>query len=260
MDITFIRSLLAVIFAGVSCSLMGVLLVSLRISFLGICMSHAAFLGVLISLLIGINPLIGAFVLVVITSGILGPISEKNKVTPETAIGIIFSGIIGIAFLLIKFIPNSQDAMNYLWGSILTITDGNVLVLALISLVSAILICLFYKQIQIVLFSKSLAISMGIKAKVILYAILLCSGIITAASIGSIGGLLVFALILNPALSAYNLTFSLKKMFGISVLFGVGACVLGLITAWYADLPIGACVVVISTVFYIISLMFSVKK
>lgn len=260
MDIIFARSLLAVIFAGISCSLIGVLLVSLRISFLGICMSHAAFLGVLLSLILGINPVFGAIGATFLTSFCLGPISEKTKVTPETAIGIVFSGIMGIAFLVIKFTDNTQEAMSYLWGSILTISDENVLLLLITSVLAVLLISVFYRQIQIVLFSRDLAVSLGINAKLILYMILIFCGLITASSIGSIGGLLVFSLILNPALSAYNLTFSLKKMFFISSLFGVGACVLGLAAAWYWDLPIGACVVVISTVLYIISLIFSVKK
>ena len=260
MDIIFIRSLLAVVFAGISCSLIGVFLVSLKISFLGICMSHSAFLGVLVSLLVGINPVFGALAFTLFTAVILGPVSEKTKVTPETAIGIIFSGIMGTAFLLIKFIPNSGEALNYLWGSVLTINSGSVWTLGIISIITALLICVFYRQIQIVLFNKILAESFGINARLILYLILVFCGGVTTASIGSIGGLLVFSLILNPALSAWNLTFSLKKMFAVSVLFGVLACVSGLCIAWHFDLPIGASIVVVSTLLYIVSYAFSVKK
>lgn len=259
MDPILLRALITLIFVGISCSLIGTLLVCLKISFLGICMSHAAFLGVLISLLLGINPLIGAGVLTILTCGIIGPASIKSKVSPETIIGIIFSSLMGIAFIIMKYIPNSSDALNYLWGSILTITNQNIIILGIISLIVILLLIIYYKQISIVLFDKTLAISLGIKGTLIFYLILISCGLITSTSIGAIGGLLVFSLILNPAVSAYQLTYSLKKMFVLSGLFGLISSIGGLFISWWLDLPIGATVVVLSTLIYVITLIFRKK-
>ncbi|MBQ7256772.1 MAG: metal ABC transporter permease [Abditibacteriota bacterium] len=260
MDILLIRSYLAIIFAGLSCSLIGVLLVTLNVSFLGICMSHAAFLGVLVSLILGINPFIGALVCTSLTAGIIGPIADKSKITPETSIGIMFSAVMGLAFIFMKFLPNSTMATDYLWGSVLTLSNFDVLFLGILALVICLILTVFGRQITIVLFDRVLATSFGINAKLIFYTILICCGLVTTASIGSIGGLLVFSLILNPAVSAYQLTFSIKKMFILAALFGVGACVIGLSLAWWLDLPVGATTVVTSTVLYVISLFFSVKR
>ena len=260
MDVLLIRSYLAIIFAGFSCSIIGVLLITLNISFLGICMSHAAFLGVLISLLLGINPIIGAVVVTTLTASIIGPIADKSKITPETSIGIMFSAVMGLALVLIKYLPNNTEATDYLWGSVLTLSNFNVLFLGILAILIGVIILIFKRQITIVLFDRVLATSFGINAKLIFYLIIICCGLVTTASIGSIGGLLVFSLILNPAVSAYQLTYSLKKMFILSVLFGVGASIIGLSLAWWWDLPVGATTVVTSTILYIISLVFSIKK
>lgn len=259
-DTSFLRALVAVIFAGISCSLIGVLLMSLRISFLGVCMSHSAFLGVLIGLLIGINPILSAFILTLLSASILGPISDKGKLSPETAIGILFSSTLGVAFIIMKFIPNSNDALSYLWGSVLTVSNMNIIILIIISLLTILLIIIFYKQIVIVLFDRTLASSFGIKSKMIFYSIIITCGLITTASISSIGGLLVFSLILNPAVSAYQLTYSMKKLFWLSVLFGVLSNILGLFIAWHFDLPVSATIVICSTIIYVISVIFSIKR
>lgn len=259
MDEVLLRALLTMVLVGISCSLIGSLLVCLKISFLGICMSHTAFLGVLISLLLGINPLIGATVLTIITCGIIGPASIRSKVSPETIIGIIFSSLMGIAFIIMKYIPNSSDALNYLWGSILTITKENIIILSIISIIFILLLIFFYKQISIVLFDRTLATSLGIKGTLIFYLILIGCGLVTSTSIGAIGGLLVFSLILNPAVSAYQLTYSLMKMFFLSVLFGLISSIGGLFISWWLDLPVGASVVVLSTLIYVVTLIFRKK-
>lgn len=93
-----------------------------------------------------------------------------------------------------------------------------------------------------------------------LYGLLFLTGAVITASLRSIGGLLIFNLILNPAAAAYQLTYSLRTMFLLSVVFGVFSTWLGLFISYLFNTPSGAIIVIISAVIFIIAAAFSPKR
>lgn len=255
------RAILATFFAGIACSLVGVLVVTMRVSFLGVCMSHAAFAGALLGLVIGANPMCMAGVASLVAAGALGPLADRGDFAPDTAIGIVFSSALGVSFLLLSMIPGPKtDALSFLWGSVLTVTTGNLYLLAGVAAVSLLLIGLFFKEIQTVIFNRELAKSLGLPATMVFYGILILSGLTTTASLNAIGGLLVFSLIVNPAAAAYQLTYSLKKMFVIAAVFGVASGWIGLALSWKLNLPTGALIIITSTLLFVLANAFSPKR
>ncbi len=260
-DPFFQRALLATLFAGVACSTVGVLVVTMRISFLGVCMSHAAFAGALLGLVVGLNPTACAVLMSIAAAGVLGPLADRGDFSPDTAIGIVFSSAMGVSFLLLSMIPGPKtEALGLLWGSVLTVSSGNLYLLGAVAAGSALLATLFFRQIQTVIFSRDLARSLGLPATAVFYGILIASGLTTTASLNAIGGLLVFTLMVNPAAAAYQLTYSLKRMFVISAVFGVASGWLGLVISWYLDLPTGAVIVVTSCGVFVLASTFSPKR
>jgi manganese/iron transport system permease protein len=260
-DPFFLRAAFAAFLAGIACSVVGVLVVTMRISFLGVCMSHAAFAGALLGLVVGVNPMISAVILSLAAASILGPLADRGDFSPDTAIGIVFSSALGVSFLLLSVIPGPKtEALSLLWGSVLTVTSESLHLLAVIAILTSIIVGLFFKEIQTVIFNRELAHSLGLPATTVFYGILLLSGLTTTASLGAIGGLLVFSLIVNPAAAAYQLTYSLKKMFVISAMFGVASGWLGLILSWYLNLPTGALIIVASCLIFILANLFSPKR
>ena len=256
----FIRALVSVVFAAISCSVIGVILINMRLSFLGVCMSHSAFVGVLIGLLIGINPIICAFAVTLVAAGILGPISDKGKLAPDTAVGILFSSSLGIAFIIMKFLPvSNSEALGYLWGSILSMTDANVFALVLTGIITSLLLWIFYRYVIIFIFNRNLALTLGIPTRPIFYGIIIFCGLVTTVSLSTIGGLLVFSLILNPAAGASQLTNSIKIMFFIAMALAVTSGIVGILLAWVFDLPVGASVVIASTISYLICYIYNKK-
>ena len=170
----------------------------------------------------GFNPLIGAFALSLLAAAIIGPLADRGELNPETSVGIIFSLMLGIAFLIMGLMPTTQSAAwDLLWGSILTNTREDVLFLAIVAVVVVGLVVIFYKEIKATLFNRDIALSVGIPATFILYGILFLTGATITATLRPIGGLLIFSLILNPAAAAYQLTYSMKKMFLLAAAFGV---------------------------------------
>lgn len=255
------RAILATLFAGIACSVVGVLVVTMRISFLGVCMSHAAFAGALLGLVISANPMWLAIAVSLIAAGALGPLADRGDFSPDTAIGIVFSSALGVSFLLLSIIPGPKtEALSLLWGSVLTVTTGSLYLLAVVALCATLLIVLFFKEIQTVVFNRELARALGLPATWVFYGILVLSGLTATASLNAIGGLLVFSLIVNPAAAAYQLTYSLKKMFVIAAAFGIASGWIGLVLSWKLNLPTGALIILVSCALFVLANALSPKR
>ena len=255
------NAILSAFLGGIACATIGVFVVLMHMPFIGVCMAHAAFAGALLGLWLGFNPLVGAFIFSLLSAAIVGPLADRGELSPETSVGVIFSLMLGLAFLFMGLMPGTKSgALELLWGSILTNTRGDVIFLGIVAIVVVGLVFVFYKEIQATIFHRDMALSVGIPATLILYGILFLTGATITASLRSIGGILIFSLILNPAAAAYQLTYSMKRMFFLSASFGVFSGWVGLLMSYLFDIPSGATIVVTSSVIFLIAAIFSPKR
>jgi manganese/iron transport system permease protein len=255
------NAILSAFLGGIACAVIGVFVVLMHMPFIGVAMSHAAFAGALLGIWLGFDPLIGAFVLSLAAAAVIGPLADRGELSPETSLGVIFSLMLGVAFLFMGLMPGTKSgALELLWGSILTNTRGDIILLALIAVVVVGLIVLFYKEIQATVFNRGIALSVGLPATIVLYGILFMTGATVTASLRSIGGLLIFSLILNPAAAAYQLTYSMKKMFILAAVFGVLSGWVGLLFSYFFNIPSGATIVITSSLIFLIATIFSPKR
>jgi len=255
------NAIISTFLGGIACAVIGVFVVLMHMPFIGVAMSHAAFAGALLGLWLGFNPLIGALSFSLLAAAIIGPLADRGELSPETSLGVIFSLMLGIAFLFMGLMPGTKSgALELLWGSILTNTRGDIILLAVVAFVVVGLIFVFYKEIQATVFNRSIALSVGLPATLILYGILFLTGATITASLRSIGGLLIFSLILNPAAAAYQLTYSMKRMFLLAAAFGVLSGWVGLLFSYLFNIPSGATIVVTSSVIFMIAAIFSPKR
>jgi manganese/iron transport system permease protein len=255
------NAILAGLLGGITCSVVGVFVVTMHLSFIGVCIAHAAFAGALLGLWLGFNPLIGALLFSLASAAIIGPVADRGELNPDTSIGIVFSLMLGLAFLFMGLMPGARtEALNLFWGSILTVTQPDIIFLAAITGAIVGLVAVFYKEIQAVICHREVALAVGIPATLIFYGLLFSTGITITASLQSIGGLLIYSLILNPAAAAYQLTYSLKRMLLIAVAFGVVSCWAGLAASYLLDIPSGAAIVITSAIIFGLATAFSPKR
>ncbi len=246
---------------GIACSVIGVFVVLLHMPFIGVCMSHAAFAGALLGLWLGFDPILGAFIFSLAAAAIVGPLADRGDLNPESSIGVIFSLMLGVAFLFIGLMPGTKSAaLELFWGNILTNTRGDIILLGIVAAVIVILVALFYKEIQATVFNRDIALAVGIPSALVLYGILFLTGAAITVSLRSIGGLLIFSLILNPAAAAYQLTYNLKRLFLLSAAFGVLSCWLGLVFSSLFNFPSGATIVIVSSLIFMVAAVFSPKR
>ena len=255
------NALLCAFLGGIACSTIGVFVVLMHMPFIGVCMSHAAFAGALLGLWLGFNPMLGALIFSLGAAAVVGPLADRGDLNPETSVGVIFSLMLGLAFLFMGLMTGPKSAaLELLWGSILTNTRGDIIVLAIVAVLVVGVVVIFFKEIQATVFQRDMALAVGIPATIILYAILFLTGATITASFSSIGGLLIFSLILNPAAAAYQLTYNMKRMFLLSAVFGVASSWAGLLLSYAFNIPSGATIVVTSSVIFLIAVVFSPKR
>lgn len=255
------NAILATFLGGIACSTIGVFVVLLHMPFIGVAMSHAAFAGGLLGILLGFDPILGALLFSLASAAVIGPLADRGELSPETSLGVIFSFMLGVAFLIIGLIPSTRsEALGLLWGSVLTVTRIDILLLGIVAVIVVGLIVIFFKEVQATIFNRQIALSVGLPATVILYIILFMTGATVTVSLNSIGGLLIFSLILNPAAAAYQLTYNMKRMFLLAAIFGVASGWAGLLFSYIFNIPSGATIVITSSVIFLLATIFSPKR
>lgn len=142
---------------------------------------------------LGVSPVACAFLFSRAAVAVIGPLADRGEFNPDTPIGIVFSLTMGLAFLFMGITPGPKtDALELLWGSILTVTRPGLALLAAVALSVALLVTLFFKEIQAVIFHREVALAVGLPANLIFYAMLVLTGAAITVSLSSIGGLLIF--------------------------------------------------------------------
>lgn len=256
-----LKAFLAGLLGGASCGITGVLVVTMRITAIGTCMAHAAFAGALLGMLLGVDWLPIAFAFSFAAASIIGPVSDRADFAPETVVGIVFTAMLGMAFLFLGMMTGSRtDALNLFWGSILTVKQVDLMLMGTVCILLVGGLALFFKEVRAVLCHRAVALAVGIPATAIYYVMLLAVGLTVTASLRSIGGLLIYSLIINPAAAAYQLSYDLKRIFLLSALIGVGSCWAGLMASYWLNVPSGAVIVLISTLIFCLCTLFSPKK
>ena len=257
----FQNAMLASLLCGVSCSVIGVFIVTMRIPFIGVAMSHASMTGAVFALLLGINPFWSGFALAAATSLAVGPLTDRIRMDPNISLGIIFSLCMGLAFLGIGLAAEPKnEMMGLVWGNILLLSRPDLLRMALITFGVLLVTVLFYKEFKAVIFSRSLAAAVGIRERLVYYMLLLLCGATVTANLDTVGGLMLFSMIINPAAAAYQLTYKLNILFFIAAGFGIISAGMGLMFSAFFNLPSGSCVVICSCALFGLVLMFSPKR
>lgn len=258
MDPFFYLVIYAGAIAGASCGLLGVYIVGMRMPFIGTCISHAAMAGTIWAAVLGINPTAGALVASIATAASLTAIKPgKTKLDTNVGLAILFSLMLGLTFLGMGLINDSRsEILSLLWGSILYVQKEKAIVITIFALILAAFAWLFNKEMKVLLFSRSMAQATGVHSGFVYFLFLGLCGVILAVNLPLIGGLMIFSLITNPAASAYQLCTGHRWVVITSIALGVATTIIGFIVSYFFDLPTGACIVIVSTLIFGVSVTY----
>jgi ABC-type Mn2+/Zn2+ transport system permease subunit len=258
MDSFFFLVMLAGAVAGASTGLLGVYIVGMRMPFIGISISHSAMVGTIYSLLLGVNPIWGPVIFSAVSSMSLGVVRPgRSRIDANVALAIFFNLMLGLTFLGIGLTQGSRtEVLGLLWGSLLFVRKSSVVVITISGLIFATFAALFNKELKVLLFSRTIAAATGVHESFVYCLFLALCGLILAVNLPLVGGLMIFSLITCPAAAAYQICTGHKSVIAASTLFGMASAILGFLVSYYLNLPTGACIVIISALFFAVSALY----
>ncbi|HDE3275382.1 TPA: metal ABC transporter permease [Staphylococcus aureus] len=251
------RALITSIIVGIVCGTVGSLIVLRGLSLMGDAMSHAVLPGVALSFLFGIPMFVGALITGMIASIFIGYITSSSKTKPDAAIGISFTVFLASGIIIISLINSTTDLYHILFGNLLAITNSAFLTTIVIGSIVLILIIIFYRPLMISTFDPTFSRMSGLNTTLLHYFVMLLLSLVTVASIQTVGIILVVALLITPASTAFLISKKLYSMMIIASLISVISSIVGLYYSYIYNIPSGATIVLCTFVIYIITLFFT---
>lgn len=249
------RALIAGCFVALLCSVLGVLLVLRRLSLIGDGLAHVTFGSVALGLVFKIYPLYISIPVVMLSSlGIL-KLMEKARIYGDAAIGVISSlGIAGGVILASVAGGFNVDLFSYLFGNILAISDAEVVISIVLSVIVLVLILLYYHEIFSITFDEEYAGASGIDTKKINAMLVLLAAVTVVLAMNVVGIMLVSALLILPAVTALQLARGFRNTLVIAGLTAICSVVAGIFGSLALNLPTGAMIVMVNLLLFLIVL------
>ncbi len=256
----FVRYAFAVgIMVAFCASLLGVVLVLKRFSFLGDGLSHFAFGVVAVAAILGLTDnMLLVLPVTVICAVLLLRAGQNTSVKGDAALAMVSVSSLAVGYLLLNVFSASSnvsgDVCSTLFGSssILTLKKGDVILCGVICVVVTAIFILFYNRIFSVTFDENFATATGTNANVYNTVIAVISAVIIVLAMELVGSLLISALIVFPALSAMRVFSGFKAVVICSAAVSVGAAALGLILSILFSTPAGATIVAADIVIFLL--------
>lgn len=252
----FVRYALIVgVLIALCSSLLGVTLVLKRFSFIGDGLSHVAFGAIAIAAVLNLsNQMILVFPVTILCAILLLRTGQNTKIKGDAAIAMISVGALAIGYLIMNLFSASSnvsgDVCSTLFGStsILTLTQGEVWLCAILSLVVIAIFTLFYNKIFAVTFDENFALSTGTNANAYNLLIAIIIAIIIVLAMNLVGSLLISALVIFPALSAMRVFQNFRAVTICSAILSVCCAFFGIILSILASTPVGSTIVAVNIV------------
>lgn len=254
------NALITALVVGIVGGAVGCFIILRGMSLMGDAISHAVLPGVAISFILGINFFIGAIVFGLLASTIITYIKSNSIIKSDTAIGITFSSFLALGIILIGIANSSTDLFHILFGNILAVQDLDMWITIAVALLVLTTITIFFRPLLLTSFDPILAKSIGVKVTFYHYLLMIILTLVAVTAMQSVGTILIVALLITPAATAYLYANSLKTMILLSSGFGALASVLGLFIGYSFNIAAGSSIVLTSALLFLISFFIVPKQ
>jgi ABC-type Mn2+/Zn2+ transport system permease subunit len=249
------RALMGGSLAAVALAVVGTWVVLRGLTFFGDALVHGVVPGIALAVLFEFNLMIGAAVAAVVMIGGINLVHRQTAFSEDTGIGLLFVGMLGLGVILISKTDSFSGSLtSILFGDALGVTKGDIVVLAVVTIVVIAATLVFYRHFLVLAFNEQKATLLGFRPGMA-HAVLL--GLITVAIIGSfqtVGTLLVFGMLVGPPATAALLVRRVPAMMVTASAIGVASVVIGLVLSYHADTAGSATIAVTPVVLFFLVL------
>lgn len=243
------RALWACLLSGITCGIAGSYIVARRMVFLSGGITHASFGGLGIALYAGFSPTLGALIFAILSSLGIEFASRKGRMREDSAIGIMWSLGMAIGALFMALRPGyASDLTSYLFGNILLVDSGELVMLALLTLFMICGAVVMLRRIMYITFDEDYARSQGMSVTAVAYVMAIVVALAIVLSIKVMGIILLISLMTIPAVIANAITKDYRYVALLSAVIGVVGNIGGFVLSYNFNLPTGSCIIFILTI------------
>ncbi len=248
-----IKGILGALFASITAGFAGTYIVTRKMVFLSGGITHASFGGIGIGYFAGINPVAGAAVFGVLSALGIEYLTINHKVREDSAIGILWAFGMAIGIIFIYLTPGySPNLMSYLFGSILTVTNADIIALGIMSVILCIYFGAFYRTIIYTSFDESFARTYSSYVDIFKYITTSLIALTIVLNIRMAGVILVLSLLTIPPNIAMLFTRTYSGIILFSVITGFAGTATGYVFSYFAGIPVGATIIFTLVIIWIV--------
>lgn len=232
------RGIAVGLMVGVASAISGVFLILRRMAFLGAGLSHAAFGGIAISMLLEVEPFLPTALFTLLVGNLVQLMISKKKVPGDAAIALVFSGGVALAVLVLGIVKGfSEYLFGYLFGNILMVTTSELVFVSISFLVVLVFFASFHRKLLLLTFSEEIAKLRGVNIKLMNHALVSVASLVIVLSIKSVGIILASSMIVIPAMTSLLICSSFRNALIIASLISIFSIIFGIGLAFRYDLP-----------------------
>lgn len=255
LEYTFFQhALLGSLLASIACGIIGTYIVTRRLVFISGGITHASFGGIGLGLFAGISPLLSAAVFSVLSAFGVEWLSKRKDMREDSAIAVFWTLGMALGIMFSFLSPGfAPDLSAYLFGNILTITEVDLWLLGLLSVLLTGFFTLYIRPIIYIAFDREFARSQKIPVAFFEYTLMMFIALTIVACLRMVGIVLAISLLTLPQMTANLFTHNFKKIIGLSVVIGFLSCLGGLFISYHWKVPSGASIIFFSILIYAVS-------
>ncbi len=257
LNYSFIQNaLIAALLASIVTGIIGTIAIEKKLISMSGGIAHASFGGIGLGYLLGIEPIWGGLFFAVGSSVLISKMSQNEKFKADTLTGIMWSFGMALGILFISLAPGYMpDMTSYLFGDILSVSSSAVIYMSIITFAILFLFIMLYNYLMIYLYDEEYAKIKGINVGLLRWVVYIIIPIGIIVLIRVVGIILTIALMTIPTSIAKMFFKSFVKVVVSSIIISALFCIIGLVVSYYANIPSGVCIVIMSTLVYLFLLV-----
>ena len=243
-----VRALAVSVLVGITCPILGSYVVTRGLAFMGDALAHAVLPGLVAAFLLGVSPFLAAVPAGVAVALLIGYLSRRTGISQDTSIGILFAGLFALGLVMLtvaRRIP--VDLEDLLLGQVLGVSVTDVYVSAGLAVLVVIVLYAFHKEMVFSSFDPLGAQVIGLPTVWLDYLLLALLAVVIIIALQAVGIVLVMAMLVTPAATAYLLVRSFVSIMVVGASVGVASAVAGLYLSFHFNLPSGPAMTLVAT-------------
>ena len=252
-----VRALIGSVLVGVMCPLVGAYVVTRNLAFIGDALAHAVLPGMVLGFMVGINPAIAAVPTGVSVAMLVRTVSRRAGLGTDTSIGILFAATFALGLVMLSTSTTiTVDIEDLLLGQILAISPTGIYVSLGITAMVILGLFALHHWLLFASFDPVGAQVVGARTNFVDYAFLIMLALVIVIGIQAAGIVLVMAMLVAPAATAYLLVRRFASMMMAGAAIGAVAAVAGLYVSYHFNLPAGPAMTLVATGIFVLVVSF----